>query len=45
MHLLDFQLVEFVEHPIVVLLVSRLVVLYSLDVHGIIKYQKSAFKF
>ena len=45
MHLLDFQLVEFVEHPIVVLLVSRLVVLYSLDIHGIIKYQKSAFKF
>ena len=45
MHLLDFQLVEFVEHPVVVLLISRFVVLYSLDIHGIIKYQETTFKF
>ena len=44
MYLLYFLLVEFVQHPVVVLLVSRLVVFEPFDVHGVVEHQKAAFE-
>ena len=45
MNLLHFLLVKFIEHTIFFLLVPQSVVLQTLDVHGIVKHQKSAFEF
>ena len=45
MHLLDFLSIELVEHTVVVLLVSGLVVFYPSDVHGVVEHKESAFEF
>ena len=45
MNLLNLLLVEFIQHSVVIQLISRFIVLYSLDIHGVIKNQKTAFKF
>ena len=45
MNLLNLLLVEFIQHSVVIQLISRFIVLYSLDIHGIVKNQKTAFKF
>ena len=45
MNLLNFLLVEFVQHSVVFLLVSEFAVFYSANVHSVVEHQKSAFEF
>ena len=45
MHLLDFLLVEGIEHTIVFHLVSQLGILDTTYVHGVIQYQEPSFQF
>ena len=45
MNLLNLLLVEFIKHLVVILLVSRFIVLNSLNIHSIIKDQETSFEF
>ena len=44
MHLLNLLLIELVQHPVILLFVARLIILYPLDVHRIVKYQETTFQ-
>ena len=44
MYLLNLLLVELVQHPVILLFVARLIILYPLDIHRIVKHQETTFQ-